>query len=113
MGPAVAESTWPPEFRDLERFSEWCLETEPERSAKRQASTFEELQAFYDAVLPRTEEILTYLDKYPFKEIPAELRPLLQLTWALAEVAPAIEAFGQVQVVDGYDIGRIAMERRG
>ena len=109
----MAESSWPEEFRDLERFAGWCFETEPERSAKRQASTFEELQELYDAVLPRMEEILAYLDKVPLEEIPARDRPLLQLTWALAEVAPAIELFGQVQVIDGYDIDRIEMERRG
>ena len=109
----MAESTWPEEFRDLERFADWCYETEPERSAKRQASSFEELQTLYDAVLPRLEAILAYLDKVPLDEIAERDRPLLQLTWALAEVAPAIELFGQVQVADGYDVERITMERRG
>ncbi len=111
--PIVAESTWPEEFRDLERFADWCYETEAERCAKRQASTFEELKALYDAVLPRLEAVLAYLDKVPLDETSERDRPLLQLTWALAEVAPAIELFGQVRVVDGYDVGRISMARRG
>ncbi len=109
----MAESTWPEEFRDLERFADWCYETETERCAKRQASSFEELKTLYDGVLPRLESILAYLDKVPLAEIAERDRPLLQLTWALAEVAPAIELFGQVQVVDGYDVGRVTMERRG
>ena len=42
----------PAEFADLEPFSDWILETERERYAKRLASTMEELQAFYDAAFP-------------------------------------------------------------
>jgi hypothetical protein len=47
----------PEGFAELEPLVPWSLETEPERSAKRQASSMEELQALYDAVLPRAEEI--------------------------------------------------------
>ncbi len=109
----MAKGSWPEEFTDLEKYSDWCLETEQERSDKRQASTFDEIKALYDDLLPRADAILAYLDKYPLEEIPADVRPLLQLTWALAEVAPAIELFGEVQVPDGYDVKRFSTERRG
>ncbi len=40
----------PKEFADLERFSDWCLPSEPERYAKRLNSSMSEMQAFYDAI---------------------------------------------------------------
>ncbi len=42
----------PPDFADLEPWADWALPTEPERYAKRLASPFGELQAFYDAAFP-------------------------------------------------------------
>ncbi|MDT5399862.1 MAG: hypothetical protein QOK33_3093, partial [Mycobacterium sp.] len=56
--------TLPPEFADLEQFSGWCLPTEPQRYAKRLASSMVEMQAFYDAVTARAEEAFTYCDKF-------------------------------------------------
>lgn len=102
----------PEGFDELEPFVAWSLETEPERCAKRQASSMRELQALYDAVLPRAEEIFAYLDKFPLDAMPVAARRLFLLTLALAEVAPAVELFGQVSVVDGYDINRFRAERR-
>ena len=54
----------PAEFADLEPFSDWCLQFERERYAKRLASTMPELQTFYDAAFPRLEAILEYLDQF-------------------------------------------------
>lgn len=42
----------PPEFSDLEPFSDWCLPTEPQRYHKRLSSSMAEMQAFYDAITP-------------------------------------------------------------
>ncbi len=53
----------PTEFADLERFSEWCLPTEPERFAKRLASSMAEMQAFDDVITPRAEEAISDRDK--------------------------------------------------
>jgi len=46
----------PAAFTELEPFADWALPTERERYAKRLASTMDELQAFYDAALPRLED---------------------------------------------------------
>jgi hypothetical protein len=52
----MADDLLPPAFSDLEPWvAEWCLDSEPERYAKRLASTMGEIQAFYDAVFPRAE----------------------------------------------------------
>ena len=49
----MADRLLPPEFSDLEPFAAaWCIAHEPDRYAKRLASTMDEIQAFYDAVFP-------------------------------------------------------------
>ena len=53
-------SKLPPEFADLEEFSDWCLGSEAERYAKRLASSMQEIQAFYDAITARAEEAIAY-----------------------------------------------------
>jgi len=68
----TAESTakLPPEFADLELFSDWCLATEAERYAKRLASSMHEIQAFYDAITARAEEAIAYCDKFTLDDMP-------------------------------------------
>lgn len=96
----------PEEFRDLEPWLDWSLATEGERSAKRQSSSMADLQAFYAAMLARMEEVLVHLEQFPLDTIPPDAERLLLMTLSLAEVAPAVELFGQPSVVDGYDITR-------
>ena len=70
----------PPEFSDLEPFAgTWCLATEHERFAQRMASTMDEMQAFYDAIMPRAEEAMTYLDEFPLDDMPDDAQNLLHL----------------------------------
>ena len=45
----------PSEFAALEPYLDWDLATEPERYAKRLASTMAEMQAFYDVAFPKLE----------------------------------------------------------
>ena len=62
----------PPEFAELEAFADWALPTERERYAKRLASTMDEMQAFYDAALPRLEDAASYLERLPLDDLPDE-----------------------------------------
>lgn len=96
----------PQRFQDLEVYLPWALATERERSAKRQRTPYPELKAFYDAMLGRMEELLPYLDSYSEDDAPEALRPLFYLSLSLAEVAPAVEFFGQPSVVEGFDASR-------
>jgi hypothetical protein len=48
----------PTEFADLEPFSDWCLDSEPQRYRKRLNSSMTQMQAFYDAITPRAEEAM-------------------------------------------------------
>ena len=102
----MTEHLLPDQFQDLAPFLEWALATERERSAKRQSSTMGEINAFYQAMLPRMGEILPFLDQCTQENVPADVQRLFHLTLSLAEIAPAVENLGQPSVVDGYDVAR-------
>ena len=91
----------PPEFSDLERFArDWCLASEPERYAKRLASTMEEMQSFYDAIFPRAEDAIVYLEKFPLDNLPEDARKLLQLLYSLVMVSFPVEIWRQPYLPD-------------
>ena len=108
----MPEARLPEQFRDLEQWLAWSLETEGERSDHRQASAMEDITAFYEALLARRDEVLSYLEQFNLDELPDDARRLFYLTLSLAEVAPAVEQFGQPSVVDGYDIKRFVASHR-
>ena len=107
----MPESSLPAAFHDLEQWGAWSLATEPERSKKRQTSSMQEIRAFYDALLARAGEILSYVEQFPLDKMPPDAQRLFYLTLSLAEVAPAVELFGQPSVIDGYDINRFTASR--
>jgi hypothetical protein len=90
----------PAEFADLEAFSDWCLESERERYAKRLASTMDEMQAFYDAAFPRIREALDYCDKFSLHDLPDDVNHLLQLVYSTIMVAMCVEIWHQPKVID-------------
>lgn len=97
----------PEQFRDLESWAGlWALRTEVERHARRLGSTIEELRTFYEALIPRIEDILGYLSEFPLETLTPEGERLMLLTFSLAEIAPAVELYGQPEVPDGYDSRR-------
>lgn len=108
----MPEARLPEQFKDLEQWMAWSLETEGERSDHRQASAMEDITAFYEAILARMEEVLSYLEQFSLEELPDDAKRLFYLTLSLAEVAPAVEQFGQPSVVDGYDIKRFVATHR-
>lgn len=84
----------PKEFTGLDCYAEkWCLATMNERWSMRLASTKEELRNFYDAILPRMEDALEYIDQYPIGELSGEPRNLYDMTMSLAEIAPHVELY--------------------
>lgn len=104
---APLEGALPSEFAVLEAWTQkWvCADTQA-RSEERQQSSFEELRAFYEAMLPHAKRALEHLAECSLGELaPPEAR-LLKLMLALAEVAPAVEWYGQSKVVDGLPAER-------
>jgi hypothetical protein len=99
----------PDEFADLEPFAgKWALRTEPERHARRLASTMEDMQAFYDAVFPRTKAAIEYLNRYDLAEMPASAKRLLYLLYSLIQVSFPVEVWKQPETLDG---GAIRFDR--
>lgn len=93
-------ATLPADFADLEPFSDWCLEFERERYAKRLASSMDEMQAFYDAAFPRLEAAMEYLDQYPLDALPEGASHLLRLCYSLVNVSFPVEVWRQPRVPD-------------
>ena len=91
----------PEKFADLTPFIEdWGrLNTPDERFLRRQQLPMQRLQAYYDVVQPRLEEIFDHLDSFPFDPpLPEPEALLFRLTLAMAEVAQAVEVYGQPTV---------------
>ena len=97
----MADRMLPAEFSDLEPFVEgWCLDSEPERYAKRLSSTMAEIQAFYDAVFPRAEAAMQYLEKFPLDALPEDANRLLKLLYSLILMSFAVEIWKQPYIPD-------------
>jgi len=97
----MADAPLPAEFADLERFVEdWCLDSEPERYAKRLASTMDEIQEFYDALMPRAEEAIRYLEKFPLDDLPEDAFRLLKLLYSLILMSFPVEIWRQPRIPD-------------
>jgi hypothetical protein len=93
-------ATLPAEFADLEPFADWAMPTEGARYDKRLASSMDELQAFYDAALPRLEAGTDYLKGVPLDGIADDDQRLLWLFCALVTVSFPIEVWRQPKVPD-------------
>ena len=102
----MAERQLPAQFQQLEPFVNWALATERERTAKRHSTSMADIRAFYDAMVAQLGEVLTYLNDFSEEGTPDDVKRLFFLTLSLAEIAPAVENFGQPGVVDGYDFSR-------
>jgi hypothetical protein len=97
----VATATLPAEFADLEPFAAvWCLATEPERFDRRLATSMVDMQAFYDAVTPRAEAAMTYLDQYALDALPPEAMNLLYLLYSMIMVSFPVECWRQPRIPD-------------
>jgi len=97
----MAGKLLPPEFSDLERFvADWCLDSEPERYAKRLASSMDEIEEFYDAVMPRSEDAIQYLEKFPLDDLPEDATRLLKLLYSLILMSFPVEIWRQPYIPD-------------
>jgi hypothetical protein len=99
------DASLPQEFSELERFvDQWALPTQSERESKRRNTTPQERQDFYEAVTPRLEAIIAWLDRFPLDAMPMEARRLLLLILSLGEVAPTVELYrGSATVPYSFD----------
>ena len=83
----------PEPFLDLEKYLDWSLPTERERIAKRVGSSLDEVHDFYNAMWGRLEEIIGYLNQYPYAEMPEDARRLCNMALSLVEVCNLVEMY--------------------
>jgi hypothetical protein len=84
-------NTLPAEFKDLEAYSEWSLEHRRERFQKRLNSPMEKITAFYNAMVPRIDSAVKYLNSKPLAALDASEKRLLAMCLSLIEVSRCIE----------------------
>ena len=96
----------PAQFVDLEPFAGWALPDEVGRGRRRASSPMADIQAFYDAMLPRMEDVLGYLNAHALKELSPEAERLKNMVLSLAEIGPAVEFYGEPSVIDGFPTER-------
>ena len=101
-------SVLPDQFADLEPAAKvWSLATETERNRRRLESSMEDMAAFAETLLGRLDAIFGYLDHFAVDSMPEEAKRLFYLTLSLAEVAPALETYGQPRVINGLAAERV------
>jgi hypothetical protein len=96
----------PPPFAELEPFTHWALATERERLMARESSTIEELQMFYDAMMPRLIAIVEYLNRFPLDHMPEDARRLFDMALSVVEVSIATDLYRQPKAISGFDRAR-------
>ena len=97
----MMEHQLPEAFSDLERFvADWALPTRAERYAARLDRPFDELVEFYDAVAPRSEEAIEFLDGLDIDDLPDDAARLLYLLYSMILVSYAVNVFKQNRIPD-------------
>jgi hypothetical protein len=82
-------------FEDLAGFAQdWAIRGADARKRRRIASTEAERQAFYEAVLPRAQAALDYLDQFEVDALGPDQQRLMDLLLTFAHVSLAVEAQG-------------------
>ena len=99
----VTEAMLPEPFADLAPWLDWALESERARTAKKVASSMEELRAFYDALMPRMEEIVAYLEGVAAGDMPAPAHRLYLMTLSLVEVSNLVEIYKRRDIIEACD----------
>ena len=91
----------PQAFADLEPFvADWALPTRAQRYEARLTKPYDELVGFYDAIAPRAEEAIAYLNGFDINELPDDAARLLQLLYSMILVSYAVNVFKQNRIPD-------------
>ena len=101
--PSTGGDALPEAFLDLAPWLDWALEPERARTERREASSMDEIRAFYDAVLPRTEAMIAYLEDFREGDMPAPARRLYLISLSLVEVANLVELYKRREAVEACD----------
>ena len=91
----------PQAFSELQPFvADWALPTRAQRYEARLSKPFDELVDFYDAVAPRAEEAIAYLNGLDIDDLPDDATTLLHLLYSMILVSYAVNVFKQNRIPD-------------
>ncbi|RBM21887.1 hypothetical protein DI005_08905 [Prauserella sp. PE36] len=91
----------PESFRELEPYvADWALPTRQERYDMRLSKTIDELGEFYDAIAPRAEEAIGYLNELDLNDLPGDATRLLHLLYSMVLVSYPVNVFKQPRIPD-------------
>lgn len=97
----TSASTLPEAFRALEPYvADWALPTRQERYDMRLAKTIDELGEFYDAIAPRAEAAIDYLNRFDLGDLPEDATRLLHLLYSMITVSYPVNVFKQPRIPD-------------
>lgn len=91
----------PAGFSELEPFVPyWVNETNDLRRQARSTAKMEDIQTFYDAIVARAEDGITYLEAYELGKMPPDAERLFKLLLAMNHAAIAVEMHGQPRAIE-------------
>ena len=97
----MTDSTLPQGFSDLEPFvADWALPTRAQRYESRLSKPYDELVTFYDAIAPRAERAIAYLNELDITELPEDAERLLHLLYSMILVSYSVNVFKQNRIPD-------------
>jgi len=100
----------PEQFASLNDYSQWALPTETLRTTMRHRASMDEIKSFSQAMLQQLDAALAYVDSFGDEVLPSSAQALMSMVLSLAEVAPAIEFYGQQAVIDGFEPDRFVAD---
>lgn len=93
------------DFSELNGFvAQWGLPTAHERLVRRTEAPMAEIEHFYQAIVPRLDDIITFLNQFPVDAIPDEYLPLSYLALAACEIDDAINLWKAPTMEYGSDM---------
>ena len=98
---SIHDTTLPNGFESLEPFvTYWVRDSNDERRAARSTAEMEDIQAFYDVVVARAPDAITYLEQFPLDAMPEDATRLFKLLLAMNHAAIAVEMHGAPRAFD-------------
>ncbi len=91
----------------LEEINQWALPTTEERLVKRMNSSMEDIQRFYDAMLPHLPAVINYLNQFKLDDLASDDLKLSRAALAMCEVDNAVNKWKKPVLSTGIDTLRM------
>ncbi|MGH8516315.1 MAG: hypothetical protein ACREUE_02535 [Panacagrimonas sp.] len=97
----IRDTRLPKGFESLEPFvGYWVHDSTDDRRDARSKAQMEDIQAFYDQVVARAPEAITYLERFALDAMPEDAARLFKLLLAMNHAAIAVEMHGAPRAFD-------------